>query len=180
MVIGPERVAGETPTRSETEAERFDRNFHDLLQELRVAQAGTQILFAFLLSVAFTVPFQQSDDFTHRVYAVTLVLSALATAMLITPAAMHRIMFRRGLKGSIVRVGSVLALSGLYLLMGALAGGLLLALDVALSRGQSILITSLITVVFVALWVVLPLVMLAIAPRETDAHDLSSAQDTSA
>lgn len=92
--------------RDETPAQRLDRNWGELLQELRVAQTGTQILFAFLLGIAFTPIFARADDFTHRVFAATLVLCGLATGLLVGPVAFHRLVFRRGLKGLAAAVAS--------------------------------------------------------------------------
>jgi hypothetical protein len=154
--VAAEGTYGSADPVAESEPERLVRNYAELLQELRVAQAGTQILFAFLLAVAFTVPFQESDDFTHGVFAVTLVLCALATALLIAPAAMHRTLFRQGRKADLVRISSPLALAGLYVLMLACAGVLVLALDVALNRIAAIVVSAIVLAVFVALWVVLP------------------------
>lgn len=96
--------------RRETEAERLDRNFDELLQELRVSQTGVQILFAFLLGVSFTQSFRQADSFVHIVYSVTLLLCALATALFIGPVALHRMLFGLGSKGELVKVSSRLAL----------------------------------------------------------------------
>jgi len=138
---------------------RLDRNFEELLQELRVAQTGVQILFAFLLGVAFTRPFQASDEVSHRVFTVTLVLCALATALLIAPVAVHRLVFGQRRKASLIRVGSVLATTGLFVLATAIAGALLLALDAVLARTTAIAVTSGVGLVFILLWIVLPLVV---------------------
>jgi len=101
---GPAR-ADETDdgtARHETEADRLDRKFDELLEELWASQTGTLILFAFLLGVAYTRPFRQADTFVHVVYAATLLLSAVATALLIAPVALHRTLFRHGRKGWLV------------------------------------------------------------------------------
>ena len=142
--------------RDETEAERLDRNFDELLQELRVSQAGTQILFAFLLGVAFTTPFRQSDSFVHGIYSVTLLLCVLATALFIAPVALHRMLFGRGRKGPLVKISSRLALAGLYVLLLAIAGAVVLALDSPLSRPMALTLASGVFLVMVGLWVVLP------------------------
>jgi hypothetical protein len=145
--------------RDETEADRLDRNFDELLQEVRVSQTGTQILFAFLLGVAYTRPFRQADAFVHTIYSVTLLLCAVATALFIAPVALHRTWFRQGRKGSLVEVSSRLALSGLYVLLLALTGAVLLALDDPLGRGLAVVFALVVMIFFVALWVVLPLRM---------------------
>jgi hypothetical protein len=142
--------------REEDEAARLDRHWNELLQELRLAQTGTQILFAFLLSIAFTNPFANSDSFTHLVFACTLVTSALAMALFLAPVSFHRIVFQRKLRDRMIPIAGRLATSGLVFLVAAIAGGLLLALDVALSRRTAIIVVSLVTIWFVAFWYVLP------------------------
>jgi hypothetical protein len=143
----------------ESRSEQLDRNFDELLQELRVAQTGTQILFAFLLTIAYTRPFRDADAFVHVAYAVTLVLAGLAAALLIAPVAMHRTLFRRGRKDDLVRIGGRLALTGLYVLMAAVGGSVLLALDVALGRVPATVVTAGLLVVVLVLWVVIPVVL---------------------
>jgi hypothetical protein len=142
--------------RRETEAERLDRNFDELLQELRVSQTGVQILFAFLLGVSFTQSFRQADSFVHIVYSVTLLLCALATALFIGPVALHRMLFGLGSKGELVKVSSRLALGGLYALLLAITGAVLLALDDPLGRPVALTLAGGAFVVLVGLWVVLP------------------------
>ena len=96
----------------ESEEERLNRNFEDLLQELRVSQNGTQILFAFLLTVPFTSGFKDVTDVQKAVYFAALLLSGMSAAMLIAPAVMHRILFRTGLKKELVYAASRVALGG--------------------------------------------------------------------
>ncbi len=151
-------VAGKTYTRrGESEAESLDRHWQELLQELRVAQAGTQILFAFLLTIAFTQPFREADDLTHRVYAVTLVLASLATALLIGAVPFHRMLFRQRLRDHMVTIVGHMASGGLFLLMLAMAGSLFLALDVALSRTTAAIIVVAALGWYIVFWYVLPL-----------------------
>ncbi|HZI96366.1 MAG TPA: DUF6328 family protein [Actinomycetales bacterium] len=149
-------AVNEVSGRPETEAERLDRNFNELLQELRVAQAGTQILFAFLLTVAFTPYIQGAAAFEHRLLAATLVLAALATVLLIAPVPLHRMMFRQQMKGTIVEVSARLASAGLVLLLLAMLGGCLLALDALLDRTTAYLVTAGVAVWFAAFWLLLP------------------------
>ena len=108
-------------SREESEAERLDRNFDDLLQELRVSQNGTQILFAFLLTVPFSNGFQKVTDFQRGVYFTALLLSGLSAAMLIAPAVMHRILFRAGLKKELVEAATRVTLGGQAILIVAVA-----------------------------------------------------------
>ncbi len=146
--------------RAESEQERLDRNYHELLQELRVAQTGTQILFAFLLTVSFTPLMRDADRFTHDLLVVAILASAAATALLITPVAFHRIVFHRGLKESLVTTASYLALAGLTLLLVAMLATSMLALDAVLERGTAALLTALTGAWFVGFWYVLPGVVL--------------------
>ena len=143
--------------RRETESERLDRNFGELLQELRVAQTGTQILFAFLLTAAFTQLMHDSDRFSQILLSATIVCAALATGLLIAPVAVHRTAFRQGLKDEIVRASSRLATGGLAFLMLTMLGGCLLALDAMLSRVAAFATTGAVALWFVGFWLVLPL-----------------------
>ena len=86
----------------ETEAQRLDRNYSEQLQELRVAQAGVQILFAFLLTIAFQQRFSSISDFLKVVYVITLGCAAVSAALFIAPVAVHRVMFGRHLKDELV------------------------------------------------------------------------------
>jgi Family of unknown function (DUF6328) len=117
----------------ETEKERLDRNLQDLLQGLRVALPGVQVLFAFLLVVPFQTGFQEVTDFQKDVYFVTLLSTALASVLLIGPSARHRARFREGDKRWVVITGNRLATTGLVFLGLAIAGALLLITDVLFS-----------------------------------------------
>src|SRR6266508_4388199 len=98
--------------RQESELQRLDRNFNELLQELRVAQTGVQILFAFLLTLAFTQRFGEVTGFQRGLYYGTLVAAALATSLLIAPVSLHRLLFRRHQKGRVVIAANRLAGGG--------------------------------------------------------------------
>jgi hypothetical protein len=100
-------------SRSETLAQRDDRNLNDLLQELRVAGLGVQVLFGFLLSLPFTVRFAQLDGAQRSLYEATLLCAALSTALLISPVAYHRWVFRKHEKGRLLEMANVVALAGL-------------------------------------------------------------------
>ena len=113
----------------ETEAERLDRNFEDLLQELRVSQNGTQILFAFLLTVPFSNGFTKVTSFERAVYFAALLLAGMSAAMLIAPAAMHRILFRHGRKKQLVQAATRVTLGGQMLLILAVAASVFLIGD---------------------------------------------------
>src|SRR3954447_26251596 len=109
--------AWNTEHRAEAPLQRADRNFAELLQELRVAQTGVQILFAFLLTLSFMDRFAAIDPFQRGVYVFTLVASATTVALLVAPVAVHRLLFQRGRKRELVRVGHRLALGGLLTLV---------------------------------------------------------------
>ncbi|WP_035845837.1 DUF6328 family protein [Kitasatospora azatica] len=144
------------PLRRETPEERADRNLVELLQELRVIQTGVQIVFAFLLGLAFTSRFPELDDFQRDVYIITLLLTVLASAVLATPVAIHRALFHRGFKRRIVRASSRLAVLGLVILAVALNGAVLLVTDVVLGHTAAVGVTAVTSLVFAGLWFLLP------------------------
>lgn len=120
--------------RNETPLERADRNFSELLQELRVTQTGVQILFAFLLTLAFTQRFPSLDTFQRATFVATLLLSVLAAALFTAPAALHRSLFQQRAKPRIVQVSSRLAAVGMGVLVLAFTGSVLLVVDVTTNR----------------------------------------------
>ncbi|MFE0459824.1 DUF6328 family protein [Kitasatospora sp. NPDC058965] len=158
-------AAPEAP-RYESPAQRADRNLVELLQELRVIQTGVQIVFAFLLGLAFTSRFPELDDFQRGTYIVTLLLTVLASAVLATPVAIHRALFHRGYKRRIVKVSSRLAVIGLVILAVALNGAVLLVTDVVLSTTAAVAITATTTALFAGLWFVLPWTLRPDSPPE--------------
>lgn len=157
--------------RDEDEASRYDRHWNELLQELRLAQTGTQILFAFLLAIAFTTPFREDDNFAHTVYAVTLILTAMATGLLIAPVSFHRMVYQRRLRDRMIPLASKMANGGLLLLMLAICGGLLLALDVFISRPAAIVICAIMLLWFAVFWYLIPGVVRAGRGRTDDGQD---------
>src|SRR3984893_19219554 len=106
-------TTGAPAARDESEAERDDRTLAELLQELRVVGLGVQVLFGFLLSLPFTNRFGTISPGQRDLYLVCLVLSAVATALLLGPVAYHRLVFRRGQKESLIRTANVMAIAGL-------------------------------------------------------------------
>jgi hypothetical protein len=150
-------VAREHSDRDETEDERADRHYDELLQELRVAQTGVQFLFAFLLTLAFTQRFPQVTDFQQWLYVATLVSTSLASALLIGPVPFHRILFRRGLKPRLVRGADLMARGGLAMLLLSINGAVLLILDVVLSGPLPYVLSAAVIVWFVVVWYVVPL-----------------------
>lgn len=148
---------------------RLDRHWSELLQELRLAQTGTQILFAFLLTIAFQNQFQAADKFTHYVYAVTLTTSALAVAMFLAPVSFHRILYQQKLRDRLVPITHRLISVGLVFLLAAVAGGVLIALDAILSRPVAVVILSAVVIWFVIFWYALPAYVRRTACRDRDA-----------
>ncbi|MEF2526560.1 DUF6328 family protein [Streptomyces sp. CS62] len=117
--------------RNETRQERADRQWQELVQEIRVAQTGVQILFGFLLTVAFTAHFQQLDEPDRTIYVITVVLGSLATGALIGPVAFHRIVSGRRIKPEAVTWASArLTMVGIVLLLATLVSALSLILRV--------------------------------------------------
>ncbi|KPI17184.1 hypothetical protein OK006_10566 [Actinobacteria bacterium OK006] len=149
---------GQNPpmTRHETPEERADRNLVELLQELRVVQTGVQIVFAFLLGVAFTSRFPQLNNFQRGTYVVTLLLTVVSSAVLATPVALHRGLFQRGVKPRIVALSALFAQIGLVFLALALNGAVLLLMDVVLGLSAAITTAVVTTAMFAALWFLLP------------------------
>ena len=143
--------------RGETELQATDRQFNELLQELRVAQTGVQILFAFLLGLAFTPRFPDLTRTQQGVYLVTLVLSATSAALLIGPVGYHRTVFRQRLKSQLVETGHRYAFAGLVLLLLALVGSVHLAASFVLGSWATLLAAAL-AGLFATLWFVVPLV----------------------
>jgi len=149
----------------ESEAQRLDRNYSEILQEVRVAEAGVQILFAFLLALAFTQRFSRVTTFEQDIYFASLLLSAAAGGLLMAPAAMHRIMFRRGLKDVLVNVASKMALAGVTLLGFAVAGSVLLISDVLFGHTTAWVTTAGVALWLGFLWYVLPLRIRAVSSK---------------
>ncbi|NEM06751.1 hypothetical protein GCU54_12095 [Geodermatophilus normandii] len=149
----------------------LDRNLAELLQELRVAITGVQVLFAFLLGLAFTQRFTELDDFELAVYTVTLLATALATVVLIAPVSFHRLVFRRRRKAVLIAVADRLLLVGLALLVLAISGGVLLILGVVLGRGPGVAGGASVLLVGVLTWYGLPLWARGVRPDPDEDED---------
>ena len=120
--------------RDETEAQRLDRNWSSLLQELRVAQTGVQLLTGFLLTLPFQQRFTLLDATMRTVYLVTVACSIGATVLLVAPVSMHRLLFRRHRLKTLVSASHSYAIAGTLLLGAALAGVAVVIFDTV--RGQ--------------------------------------------
>jgi O-antigen/teichoic acid export membrane protein len=145
-----------TYTRDESVAQRLDRNYNELLQELRVAQTGVQILFAFLLTIAFQSTFAKLNDFQHTLYLATLLSSAAAVIMFIAPVATHRLMFRRGMKDRLVVITNRLAMVGLAFLAFAILGSILLVVDMVAALTAAVVLTVIAALAIVLFWIGMP------------------------
>jgi uncharacterized protein DUF6328 len=145
--------------RDEVPLQRADRNFTDLLQELRVVFTGVQILFGFLLTLSFSPRFEDLDGFQHTVFVVTLVSVALTSTFLLAPVAAHRILFRRGRKPELVDWAHRCACAGLAALALTLTAGLLLVLDLAVGRPTALAVSGALLAVTAVTWLLVPLRM---------------------
>jgi hypothetical protein len=141
---------------AEPKKERLDRNLIELLNELRVALPGVQVLFAFLLVVPFNQRFLSATGFQRGVYLVTLLLTAAATVFLIAPSFHHRVLFRDQQKEQIVMVGNRLSLIGLTLLALAMTGVVLLVTDFVFGDGTAAITTGAVGVLFAVVWYAIP------------------------
>lgn len=148
-----------SPARDESPAERADRNMIELLQELRVLQTGVQIIFAFLLGIAFTARFTQLSQAQQYVYIAALLMSVLSVAVLVAPVAIHRGLFRCGMKERIVIVSTHCMRVGMLLLSTALDCAVFLILDVVLGRVVASVVTAGVALVFLGLWFLFPEVL---------------------
>jgi hypothetical protein len=142
--------------RDETPAERVDRNFNELLGELRIALPGVQVLFAFLLTVPFAAGFSRLTGFERGLYFAVLLLTAISTALLIAPTAYHRMLFRRGRKHEILFFGNRAAMLGLGSLALAMSGAILLITHVMFGAAAAIPVGVAAALLFGSLWYLLP------------------------
>lgn len=145
------------PDGRESEVERLNRRFSEVLQEIRVAQTGVQILFAFLLTMVFSPGFADTTEFQRGVYLVTLMFTVAATGLLIGPVAYHRLTSGRQMRTQLVNTANHLALGGIGALLLSLAGSILLITDVVLGGWWAIAITAVTVVWLSLLWYALPI-----------------------
>lgn len=155
MSAGNGEESGAHP--GESEKERIDRELMELLQELRVAIPGVQVLFAFLLTIPFSQGFSKLTGVEKNIFAASLLLSAAATALLIAPTSYHRLHFRAGNKKRMLFTSNRLAIAGLLLLASAIATAVFVALSAVFDAGVGI--SALVGVVawFAWFWYGLPL-----------------------
>ncbi|WP_237686073.1 DUF6328 family protein [Arthrobacter jiangjiafuii] len=152
----PAEPAGSTVERRETALEKTDRNWNDLLQELRVLQTGIQILTGFLLTLPFQPRFQELTPVQVLVYLSLVLMSVLITALLMATVVMHRTFFQQRIKSELVRSSDVLLRITIVLVGLILVGTLGLIFDLVLGSGVGLIAAGTFTIVLVLLWAVLP------------------------
>ena len=145
--------------RNETATQRLDRNWTDLLQELRVVQTGVQLLTGFLLTLPFQQRFGELTTFGRVLYVITVGASVLATGLLVAPVMIHRLLFRRHARAVMVSGAHRLAVAGTTFLGVAITGVVLLVFDVVFGRTAGIVAASLAGVMLLTLWCVIPLAL---------------------
>jgi integral membrane sensor domain MASE1 len=143
----------------ESPAERIDRNWVELLQELRVSQTGVQILTGFLLILPVQPTFHEFSDFERGAYVVTISACIIAACLLISPVAMHRALFRKRRKESLVAAGHTVAKLGLGFLGLAIVGVVCLVFSIVLGQALGLAATAVAAAMFLGAWVVLPLMI---------------------
>ena len=153
--------------RRETPLQRLDRNWADLLQELRVVQTGVQILTGFLVVLPFQSRFEQLTTAQTTIYLVTLCLAVLAMGFLIAPVSLHRLLFRRHARHATVDIAHRLALVGIVLLAASIVGVVLLIFTVVLGTTAGFVAAGGAALVLIGLWGALPL---AVRERSPDSR----------
>jgi Family of unknown function (DUF6328) len=143
--------------REESEEERVDRNLGELLQELRVASIGVQVLFGFLLSLPFSTRFARLSDAEQSLYLVALLFAALSTALLIAPVAYHRLVFRLHQKDRLLRTANLFAVLGLTTVAITVSVSVVLVVSVVIHGAPVVLVAVVTGGIFLGLWFALPL-----------------------
>ena len=142
----------------ESRRERVNRELIELLNELRVALPGVQVLFAFLLAVPFSAGYEKTTSFQRAVFFVTLSATAMSTAFFIAPSAYHRIHFRNQEKEQILFTSNRFAIVGIFFLAVSMIGVIVLVADVVYSSTAVVVLGAAAVAVFIGLWFALPLV----------------------
>ncbi|MFS0714763.1 DUF6328 family protein [Microbacterium sp. 2P01SA-2] len=144
--------------RAESADERADRNWNELLQELRVLQTGTQILTGFLLALAFQPAFRDLSGPQRVFYLTLIVLAALSAIVALAPVALHRGLFRRRAKPAVVAFGHMAVLFALVTVSVLLVGVVVFVFDVVVSTAASWIVGGVLALLIAALWVISPLI----------------------
>lgn len=162
----PEHTTPSEPWFEESVQERLNRNLNELLQELRIALPGVQILFAFLLAVPFQANFASVTEFQRLLYLITLILTATSAACLISPAAFHRITFHLRQKPRLLRRANILTISGLALLALAMTCAVTLVTSYLFPLAVAVASALFTTMMFVVLWGLIPIRARELARQE--------------
>ena len=142
--------------RQESHDERMDRNWNELLQELRVSQTGVQILAGFLLTLPFQQRFTELPQPERALYLCTVVLACIATLLLISPVVLHRALFRQHAKDTVVHASDRLARAGLAALGVTVSGAVALVFAVVVSRSAGVLAGAVLLISLGTFWWLLP------------------------
>lgn len=137
--------------------DRVERNWNELLQELRVTQTGIQILTGFLLTLPFTPRFQDLDAEQRLIYLITIVGSVATTGMIVAPVAFHRLLFHRQQRPWLVEAAHAMAKGGLLLLAVTTSGVILLVFDIVVSRAAAYCAATATLAGLLAVWAGIPL-----------------------
>jgi hypothetical protein len=157
LSAGASATSAKNTGRDETEEERADRKWVELIQEIRVAQTGVQILFGFLLTVVFTPRYTQLAHTDRTIYLVTVVLGACATGALIGPVSLHRLVSGRRVKPQAVEWASRMTFVGLVLLLATMTSSLLLILRVATHDGYVPYLVTAVVAWYLVCWFGVPM-----------------------
>jgi hypothetical protein len=145
--------------RDETLEQRADRNWLEVLQELRVLQTGTQILTGFLLALAFQPAFAHLDAAQRAFYLVLIVLAALSAIIALAPVALHRLLFRHHAKPEVVAYGHTALITALVTVAVLLVGVVAFVFDVVVAASASLTVAVVLGAVIVVLWLVVPVIL---------------------
>jgi Family of unknown function (DUF6328) len=152
-----ERSEAAERDRNESQPERLDRNTVELLNELRVAGAGIQVMFAFLLVLPFNKGWTRVDSFERTVYFITLLVVAIAAFLLMAPPIHHRLLFRHGEKPFLIRIGNCMAIGGMICLGVGFVGILVLISDYVVGGAAPVIVGVLAAATVSGLWFAVPL-----------------------
>ena len=141
----------------ETERERVNRELIELLNEVRVALPGVQVLFAFLLILPFQQGFSKTSEFDRGIYTIALLFSAVAAGLFIAPSAYHRLNFRRDIKEEMLFDSNKLIIAGLVCTAIGIACSVYLVVDVVQGAAAAAVATAAAVLVYGVLWLALPI-----------------------
>ena len=140
----------------ESDKERTTRKWNEMLQELRVAQTGVQVLTGFLLTVPFSQRFGDLEQTTKNAYLITVCSAILSAGLLIAPVAFHRVLFGKSEKEWLIGAANYAARAGLTMMAVTMTGVMFVVFDLVVGRTGAVLSSSITAAVLVALWLVVP------------------------